>query len=226
MARPRAAHQQALGLALSVCVAFLRSDCEAQTPAPSVMVSFGVDTAAADVGDIVRLVRAYLAQPDTSALTRGLWSTADALDRRVGDLHRSFAYQGFPATVVGVMSAGPGDSVYIVKVLHATADSTGRQVMPLALQRLYTVRAPDAEYGWQLYNALPRLTRGWPSQTPLTRTQPTAYSPRIRLPLWTTEKHFLRKLSVKKRPQRATILIPFFRNPKKHQNRRNPNRIR
>lgn len=164
MARPRAAHQRALGLAFSVCVAFLRSDCEAQTPAPSVMVSFGVDTAAADVGDIVRLVRAYLAQPDTSALTRGLWSTADVLDRRVGDLHRSFAYQGFPATVVGVMSAGPGDSVYIVKVLHARADSTGRQVMPLALQRLYTVRAPDAEYGWQLSNALPRLTRGWPSR--------------------------------------------------------------
>ncbi|HEV8355467.1 MAG TPA: hypothetical protein VGQ17_01745 [Gemmatimonadales bacterium] len=129
------------------------------------MVSFGVDTAAADVGEIVRLVRAYLAHPDSSAPGRGFWATADSLDRRAGDLHRSVAYQGFPATVVGVMSAGPGDSVYLIKVLHATADSTRRQMMPLALQRLYAVRTPGSEYGWRLSNALPRLTRGWPSRS-------------------------------------------------------------
>ena len=139
---------RALGLALSAFVAFGTPALEAQKPAPSVMVSFGVDTTAADVGDIVHLVRAYLARPDTSALTRGLWATADSLDRRVGDLHRHSAYQGFPATVLGVMSAGPGDSVYVVKVLHATADSTRQQVMPLALQRLYAVRTQDAEYGF------------------------------------------------------------------------------
>jgi hypothetical protein len=128
-------------------------------------VSFGVDTTAADVGDIVRLVRAYLAQPDTSAITRGLWSTADAADRRFGDLGRYHAYQGFPATIVGVIAASPGDSTYVVKILHATADSTGQRIMPLALQRLYAVRAPNAEYGWQLSNALPRLTHDWPSRT-------------------------------------------------------------
>ena len=60
------------------------------------MVSFGVDTTAADVGVIVRLVRAYLAHPDTSALARRFWATVDSLDRRVGDLHRFVAYQGFP----------------------------------------------------------------------------------------------------------------------------------
>ena len=63
------------------------------------------------------------------------------------------------------MSAGLGDSVYLVKVLHATADSTRRQMMPLALQRLYAVLTPGSEHGWQLSNALPRLTRDWPSRS-------------------------------------------------------------
>lgn len=137
----------------------------AQTPAPSVEVSdFGVDTTDADVGAIVRLLRAYLATPDTSAVTRGLWATSDLLDRRVGDLHRGFAYQGFPATIIGVISVAPGDSVYVAKLIHATADTTGREIRLLALQRLYAVRAPNAEHGWQLSNALPRLTRDWRRQ--------------------------------------------------------------
>jgi hypothetical protein len=128
-------------------------------------VSFGVDTAAADVGNIVRLVRAYLTQPDTSARRRGLWSAADPLDRHTGDLGRFYAYQGFPVTILGVMSAAPGDSVYIVKVLHATADSTRQQITPLALQRFYAIRTPDTKYGWQLSNALPRLTKNWRSRS-------------------------------------------------------------
>jgi hypothetical protein len=163
--RQRGVHPRPRALALAACLVCGTPAAEAQTPAPSVMVSFGVDTTAADVGNIVRLVRAYLAHPDTSALARRLWATTDSLDRRRGDLHRSVAYQGFPATVVGVMSAGLGDSVYLVKLLHATTDSTRRQMMPLALQRLYAVRTRGSEYGWQLSNALPRLTQGWPSRS-------------------------------------------------------------
>ena len=144
-------------VALAACLWLPALSSEAQKPSPSVSLSFGVDTTAVDVGDIVRLVRAYLAQPDTSAITRGLWSTAD--------LHRHFAYQGFPATIVGVISSAPGDSTYVVKVLHASADSTQLQISPLALQRLYAVRAADSTYGWKLANALPRLTRDWPSRT-------------------------------------------------------------
>ncbi len=125
-------HTSPLRLILAACVAFEAAPVSAQRPAPSVTVSFGVDTTAPDVGNIVELVRAYLTQPDTSAGTRGLWSTADSLDRLVGDLHLYLAYQGFPATVLGVLSAGPGDSVYIVKVLHARADSTREQIMPMA----------------------------------------------------------------------------------------------
>lgn len=137
----------------------------AQTPVPSVTVSFGVDTAVADVGPIVRLVRAYLARPDSSAMSRGLWATTNEWDRRSGDLHRQYAYQGFPGAIIGVMSAGPGDSLYLVKVLYASADSATRGVRPLALQRLYAVRAPGSEYGWQLSNALPRLTSDWVTRT-------------------------------------------------------------
>lgn len=162
--RPHSTDHRTRALAVSALVAVAAAGLTAQTPAPSVTVSFGVDTTAADVGSIVALVRAYLARPDTGAAARRLWTTTDSLDRGTGDLHRQLVYQGFPATVLGVLSAAPGDSVYVIKILHATADSARRQIMALALQRLYAVRAPDAEYGWQLSNALPRLTGAWPTR--------------------------------------------------------------
>jgi len=141
--------------------AFVPRSSSAQTPAPSVSLSFGVDTSIAEVRDIVRLTRAYLAQPDASARTRGLWSTQSAFDAQHGDLATA-AYQGFPATILGVTGTGPGDSVFVVKVIHATADSARKQIRPLALQRFYAVRAQGSPYGWQLSSPLPRLTRHWP----------------------------------------------------------------
>ena len=155
---PRSIMRAVLGLALAARAA------GAQAPAPSVSIGFGVDTANTDVRDIVHLARAYLARPDTSARTRRLWSSASARDRTSGDLARD-AYQGFPTTVIGVTSAGPGDSVYVVKLLHARADSTGDHVTPLALQRLYAVRAPAAPFGWQFSGAIARVTRGWEQRT-------------------------------------------------------------
>lgn len=130
-----------------------------QTPAPSVTLGFGVDTSVAEVGEIVRLTQAYLLRPDSSARSAGLWSTRAPLDARASDLATK-AYQGFPATIVGVTGTGPGDSVFVVKVLHATADST-RRVRPLALQRFYAIRATGTPFGWQLASPLPRLTREW-----------------------------------------------------------------
>ncbi len=137
----------------------------AQTPAPEVGLGFGVDTAHADVGPIVRLVRAYLARPDSTARARGLWRADDALARRIGDLAGGFAYQGFPATIAGVLATGTGDSVYVVKLLHARAARAGGPASPIALERLYAVRAAGSAYGWQLEAALPRLTRGWGTAT-------------------------------------------------------------
>jgi hypothetical protein len=136
------------------------ADTHGQVPPPTVTVSFGIDTTLTDVRGIVRLVRAYLANPDSSARSRGLWSTATGFDRRVGDLTTE-AYQGFPATIIGVASDGPGDSVYVVRVLYARADSTGGNIFPLALQRLYAVRESGAAFGFRLEGALPRLTQGW-----------------------------------------------------------------
>ena len=135
-----------------------------QANGPPVGAGFGVDTAVADVRDIVRLVRAYVAQPDSSARARGLWSSATKLDRTVGDLALE-AYQGFPVTVVGVTPSASGDSVYVVKLLHARAESGGERVTPLALQRLYAVRAKGTPFGWQLSSPLPRVTRAWRHRT-------------------------------------------------------------
>jgi hypothetical protein len=136
----------------------------AQGPPPTVTVSFGIDTTITDVGAIVRLVRAYLAKPDSSARSRGLWSTATDFDRRVGDLTTE-AYQGFPATIISLASDGPGDSVYVVRILYASSDSTGQRISPLALQRFYAVRDAGAQFGFKLSGALPRLTRDWEQRT-------------------------------------------------------------
>lgn len=132
----------------------------AQEPSPSVSAGFGVDTTITDVRNVVSLIRAYLAKPDSSARTRGLWSTATTFDRTVGDVTAWRANQGFPATVVGVIPAMPGDSVYIVRILYARADSTGGAA-PLALQRLYAVRESGAPYAFRLSSAFPRMRSNW-----------------------------------------------------------------
>lgn len=149
------------GAVLSVVATCLVSrSAFGQTPAPSVSLGFGVDTGVPEVRDIVRLTRAYLTRPDSSARSRGLWSTRAPFDVRATDLAAQ-AYQGFPATIVGVTGTGSGDSVFVVKVLHATADSTRTRISPLALQRFYAIRAVGTPFGWQLASPLPRLTREW-----------------------------------------------------------------
>lgn len=142
----------------------IAAEAHSQTAPKTVSVSFGIDTTLAGVGAVVRLVRAYLAKPDSSARSRGLWSTATDFDRNVGDLTTN-AYQSYPATIVTVASDGPGDSVYVVRVLYAFADSTRRQISPLALQRLYAVRESGGPFGFKLAGALPRLTRDWERRT-------------------------------------------------------------
>src|SRR3954467_10025854 len=129
--------------ALLIAAVGAKSIC-AQEPSPSISAGFGVDTAIADVRDVFSLVRDYVAKPDSSARSRGLWSAATDFDRTVGDLTGYLVYVGFPATVVGIIPAMPGDSVYAVRILYARSDS-GR-VSPLAMQRLYAVREAGAPY--------------------------------------------------------------------------------
>jgi hypothetical protein len=151
---------KAIASAVGLICTLARPMC-AQSAAPSVGVGFGVDTTIADVRDVVKLMRAYLAKPDSSAQSSGLWSASDGLFRRAGDVSGAQAYQGFPATIVGIVPATAGDSVYVVKILHASANARSRQVSPLALQRLYAVREAGARFGFGLSNALPRLTTTW-----------------------------------------------------------------
>ncbi len=144
-----------------VCVSLLAGVARGQTPAPSVSLSWGVDTTVAEVGQIVRLTRAYLAHPDSTARARGLWSTQSPFDAQHGDLAME-AYQGFSATILGVTGIGGGDSVFVVKILHAAADSSRTRITPLALQRLYAIRSPGAPNEWKFSSPLPRLTKDWP----------------------------------------------------------------
>lgn len=152
------------GIVLTI-VAALAADSRttrAQVPPSSIQISGVVDTSLADVRDIVRVVRAYLnhLREDSSDVS-GLWSTTDSLDRRFGDLARFFAYYGYPATVVGVLSTGPADDAYVVKVLHANVDTTSREVEPWALQRLYAIRASESPYKWKLSAPLIRSMKHW-----------------------------------------------------------------
>src|SRR3954470_20237312 len=121
----------------ALCAGVLASSAAvAQTPSPSVALSFGVDTSITEVREIVRLTSEYLLHQGDSTRLRGLWSTRSAFDARAGDLAQE-AYQGFPATILAVTGVGAGDSLYVVKVIHASADSTRQQITPLALQRFY-----------------------------------------------------------------------------------------
>jgi hypothetical protein len=141
----------------------------AQTPAPSVSAGFGVDTTIADVHNVFSLVRAYLAKPDSTARARGIWSTATQFDRTVGDVTAWLVNEGFPATVIGVVPAIPGDSIYVVRILYANADSAGH-VAPLAMLRLYAIREAGAPYAFRLSGAFPRMRSDWEqrSKGPLT----------------------------------------------------------
>jgi hypothetical protein len=160
MVRRLAWHQFCIAVVIAATAFVTLSRVEAQVPAKAIGIGFGVDTTIADVHSIVALTSAYLAKPDSSARARGLWSMGTKLDAGFGDIALT-AYQGFNATIVAVTPAFPGDSVYAVKILHATSSTSGKPVSALALQRLFAVRAPGSPFGWQLANALPRVTRDW-----------------------------------------------------------------
>jgi hypothetical protein len=157
-----------LKISLLVC-SLCTGSLIAQEPSPSVSAGFGVDTTITDVRNVVALIRAYLAKPDTSARSRGLWSTATEFDRTIGDIAAERVNQGFPATVVGVIPAMPGDSVYVVRILYARADSA-EGIAPLALERLYAVRESGAPFAFRLSSAFPRMRTNWErrSKGPLT----------------------------------------------------------
>ncbi|MGH7462552.1 MAG: hypothetical protein ACREMA_16205, partial [Longimicrobiales bacterium] len=141
------------------------SSLHAQRSALRVEVGPGIDTTLTDLRQIVRLTREYLLHTDTSALSRGLWSTVHPFDRRWGDMSGPLAHFGFPATILGVFAAGPGDSVYNVRILHASLDTGGGSELLGAVQRVYAVKASHARHGWQLSNPFARESAYWIRRT-------------------------------------------------------------
>jgi hypothetical protein len=139
-----------------VATCLLVRPAAAQLPVPTVATSYNIDTTNADVRAIVGVAQSYLASIDSTGCRRPQWSTLDPVDRQHGDLTCGFAYQGYPATIVGVIGTSPIDSVYLVRILYAKADTGGTAIAPLALQRLYAVREANS---WKLSNA-PTFIRG------------------------------------------------------------------
>ena len=86
-----------------------------------------------------------------------LWTEAEQRARSDYDLTAPLVFQGFAATIAGVNQADSANQ-FVVKTLFARADSTGRNIRPIALQRLYATLRNDR---WELSSALPRLTAGW-----------------------------------------------------------------
>ena len=126
---------------------------------PDVSVGFGVDTSNADVAAIVRTVNAYFRIRGAGHSRTPLWSADEQKQLHDYDLTADFVFQGFPATIASVTTTEARSSEYVVRTLFAHADSNGKNIRPVAMQRLYASRAPDGT--WVLGGALQRLTAGW-----------------------------------------------------------------
>lgn len=138
-----------------------------------VVPGWGVDTTgagawneasnASDVREIFRRWAEYLRSNPRAQEPSTLWSAAEQREWRAYDLSASIAYQGVPATVLDIRPAVPGSTdEYVVKTLFAAVAGPGRDVKPIALTRVYTIRENGQ---WVFSNALPRLTRDWARQT-------------------------------------------------------------
>jgi hypothetical protein len=186
------ANRNALGFVGMLCAVLLASSGAAQTeptepvePTPRppyqrrVSLKVGLDTTQAaikaataglggdwkwrePVPEIVRNWITYL-QAD-SAGRAALWSPTERQRWPEYDIAGIMSDVGFPipATIVSVQpsSVGSTDS-YVIKTVYARAGLT-RAVDPYFVSRVYAVREDGR---WVFANALPRLTRDWPSYT-------------------------------------------------------------
>lgn len=134
------------------------SIASAQT-APAITLGWGLDTAISPRGEITRLWIAYLRDHPERVHASPYWSSTEQQRWPDFDLTRRWAYQSQLPTILEVSPATPTDSsAYVIKTLWATARPNGSEIRPIALQRVYARRSVA---GWQLENALPRLTAEW-----------------------------------------------------------------
>ncbi|MEJ7811836.1 MAG: hypothetical protein WKG32_15600 [Gemmatimonadaceae bacterium] len=126
--------------------------------APPITLGHGVDTSNVVVRDIVRAVAGYLRLPRPGVTPTEFWHPEEQARQQAYDPAQVFVTYREPATIIQVTPDVPDDSVYVVKILYARADSTGARIRPTGLQRLYAVQY---ESRWVLMSALGRLTRQW-----------------------------------------------------------------
>lgn len=151
-------------LLLIVPLAALGSPAAAQLPVHGLQLAlgFGVDTTAAPARDVFELWRRYLEEPSDSARA-SLWSRSERAKWPRYDLLGPYVYQGFSRfTVVRLSPAAGLPDTWVISTLVSSVDDSTRAVQPLALYRVYAAREAGR---WVLANALPRMTRGWPTRT-------------------------------------------------------------
>jgi len=125
-------------------------------------IGFGVDTTSSVARKVLDLYRRYLTEPSDSVRAT-LWSERERARWRPYDLLASYVYQGFSDfTVVQLRAAVGLPETYCLTALVSAIDDSTRAVRPLALYSVYAIRQDGA---WVLANALPRMTRKWPSDT-------------------------------------------------------------
>ncbi len=153
-----------LGLAL---VTFCDRECRAQDSL-RVVPGWGVDTSSSGGGDYVsqgpvpeiyRAWSTYLRTDATRQAPTKFWSAAEQRRWARYDIAGSFAYQGFPATVLSIQLARSGAmDEYVVRTLFASVNGPSKDIKPIALTRVYAVRESGR---WVFANALPYLTHDW-----------------------------------------------------------------
>ncbi|HEX9084152.1 MAG TPA: hypothetical protein VF836_05395, partial [Gemmatimonadaceae bacterium] len=133
-----------------------------------VVPGWGIDTSSTGSGDyttqgpvpeIYRAWRDYLRSDAQRQTPTKYWSAAEQRKWSRYDIAGSYAYQGFPATVLSIQLAQPGvGDEYVVRTLFSSTNGPTNDVKPIALTRVYAIR----ENGhWVFANALPRLTSDW-----------------------------------------------------------------
>jgi len=133
-----------------------------------VVPGWGVDTSSTGSGDyttqgpvpeIYRVWRDYLRSDAQRQSPTKYWSAAEQRKWPRYDIAGSFAYQGFPATVLSIQLAHQGATdEYVIRTLFASVNGPAKDAKPIALTRVYAIRENDQ---WVFANALPRLTRDW-----------------------------------------------------------------
>ena len=128
-----------------------------------IALGFGVDTARSPEREIFELYRRYLTHRQDTIHPHPDWAAAEQRQWPAFDLLGGFIYQGFSNfTVVQLAPAAGFDSTFLIRTLISSVDDSSGEVRPLALYRVYAVRAAGR---WVLANALPRMTRDWRHDT-------------------------------------------------------------